>query len=587
MDKRGSPDSGSPLLSFGIISDTHIRSPQGDHSSPYAVNSKANSRAKYACKLLAAQNPEFVIHLGDMVHPLPGMASYDPACKEATALFEPLKPNLHYVAGNHDVGDKPMPGSPAAIVNDDAMNKYSAWFGQQWYTFDAGNLRIIVINSSLLNTNSTAEKEQNIWLDAVLEQSRDHRIILFSHYPLFVHDPIEPEHYDNIAEPGRQELLSKIKRFGVDTVFSGHVHHFFFNQLDDTNFFILPSTSFTRQDYADLFKSTPAAEFGRDDTAKYVVTMVDVYPDTCQIRVIDTDGNQQDDSDNTPIKTAYKRPSNKNLTLHVRHPWHETITLPYNGPMEEFTRKQARNDYTLLRLMQMGIYQLRIPLQDFTNEASRHRLEAAANLGFRYTVICLQSAWAQLPNALTGIQYAITAVEYVLPNDFEYWVYPEPQGPQDTPVYLGYAASGAHSADTKTPFFHTVSSGFPLHELNTALDWQQQHETEMQFAGIVVQIPWEDTLDKSIEHVNRALAEHRTKFIVNLKIGKNNPAESNFDEQAISDRICNAITAFDSIDRAELQLDTFMSLERGYAPRTGLVDRLTNLTSVGKRIARL
>ena len=56
---------------FGIITDTHIRSPEGDQSSPYPVNEKANDRARYAVQLLADQNPDFVIHLGDMVHPLP------------------------------------------------------------------------------------------------------------------------------------------------------------------------------------------------------------------------------------------------------------------------------------------------------------------------------------------------------------------------------------------------------------------------------------------------------------------------------------------------------------------------------------
>jgi len=43
----------------------------------------------------------------------------------------------------------------------------------------------------------------------------------------------------------------------------------------------------------------------------------------------------------------------------------------------------------------------------------------------------------------------------------------------------------------------------------------------------------------------------------------------------------------ESIDRAELQIDTFMSLDRGYSPRTGLIDRLGNLTQVGHRIASL
>ena len=33
---------------FAVITDTHIRSPLGDQSSPYAVNEKANGRARFA-----------------------------------------------------------------------------------------------------------------------------------------------------------------------------------------------------------------------------------------------------------------------------------------------------------------------------------------------------------------------------------------------------------------------------------------------------------------------------------------------------------------------------------------------------------
>jgi len=160
MDKTDANGKARPLLSFGVITDTHIRAPGGDMSSPYPVNERANARASYACQLLAAQNPDFVVHLGDMVHPLPSMDSYDSACAEALKIFAPLMPKLHFVSGNHDVGDKPMPGSPAAVVNNSAMEKYTSWFGKHWYHFDVDTLRIIIINSSLLNSGSSAEQEQ-------------------------------------------------------------------------------------------------------------------------------------------------------------------------------------------------------------------------------------------------------------------------------------------------------------------------------------------------------------------------------------------------------------------------------------------
>ena len=40
-----------PLFSFAVLADTHIRAPEGDLSSPYAVNTKANARAEVAAAL--------------------------------------------------------------------------------------------------------------------------------------------------------------------------------------------------------------------------------------------------------------------------------------------------------------------------------------------------------------------------------------------------------------------------------------------------------------------------------------------------------------------------------------------------------
>ena len=86
-------------FTFAVISDTHIRALSGDQSSPYAVNEKANGRARYAVQLIAAQNPDLIIHLGDMVHPLPHMAAYLPAREEAKRFFHPIAAGLHVVPG--------------------------------------------------------------------------------------------------------------------------------------------------------------------------------------------------------------------------------------------------------------------------------------------------------------------------------------------------------------------------------------------------------------------------------------------------------------------------------------------------------
>ena len=81
---------------FGIITDTHIRSPKGDDSSPYAVNERQMTE-RYAVQLLAGQNPDFVIHLGDMVHPCPTWPHMLMQQENLKKIFSPLMPNLKFV----------------------------------------------------------------------------------------------------------------------------------------------------------------------------------------------------------------------------------------------------------------------------------------------------------------------------------------------------------------------------------------------------------------------------------------------------------------------------------------------------------
>ena len=172
---------------FGIISDTHVRSPKGDQSSPYPVNDKANERARYAVRLLADQKPDFVIHLGDMVHPLPHMTAYSEAAKEAKKIFLPLMPNLKFVPGNHDSGDKPSLVSPAGPADKDSLETYRKHFGEDFYSFEFNDIKFIIINSSLVN-NTNEESYQRDWLETELANSKQSRTFLFliTHHLLMI-----------------------------------------------------------------------------------------------------------------------------------------------------------------------------------------------------------------------------------------------------------------------------------------------------------------------------------------------------------------------------------------------------------------
>ena len=79
-----------PLFSFAVIADTHTRPEEGDLSSPWQVNALANDRCRYVTAVLKHLQPAFVIHLGDVVHPVPALPTYGSAAQAALDMFADL-----------------------------------------------------------------------------------------------------------------------------------------------------------------------------------------------------------------------------------------------------------------------------------------------------------------------------------------------------------------------------------------------------------------------------------------------------------------------------------------------------------------
>lgn len=581
------------LFSFGIITDTHIRPPQGDNSSPFPVNDKANQRARYAAKLLAKQNPAFTVHMGDVVHTLPAMPLYDDACVEAHSILEPLQPNLHFMPGNHDIGDKPMPASPAASVTESAAERYQKHFGEPWHCFEFEDSLFVIINSSLLNSGSDAESEQAKWLEATLTEKSGKRIFLFSHYPPFIHAADELEHYDNIASPAREWLLDIVKKYQVEVLFSGHVHQFFYNTIENTTFYCLPPTSFIRQDYAELFRIGPANEYGRDDDGKFSVAMVDVLETGHRLRVIPTDGVMESDNLSGVNNSGLNADADckQRLCVPLRHAWHESIDLPYNGPMEEFSRKRVRNDYTLLRLLQMNISDVRVPIQDLQEERVRLRMREYHQAGIRFHVFLLGQPGDVGIDAIKKHSGLVESVEWVSPTL-------EPallQGSglqklisvlqqHDIELRISKAHSSAHTAVPGKPFAHSVSNGFLLDDsraLNERLGKSSQQEA---VASIVFQVPWEDDLKMTLNQLHQIYADRPESIICNIRFANSNPATANFDDAAILERFSEACRVASTFDNLSLQFDTCMDIDRGYAPRHGFLDRRLNFRPLGRAL---
>jgi hypothetical protein len=77
------------VLRFLVVADSHIRFPDDDIAT-YPSNAlmvDRNSRVVELCNQLGAA---FVVHLGDIVHPLPVESGHEPAVRLAAAIYDGL-----------------------------------------------------------------------------------------------------------------------------------------------------------------------------------------------------------------------------------------------------------------------------------------------------------------------------------------------------------------------------------------------------------------------------------------------------------------------------------------------------------------
>ena len=173
--------------------------------------------------------PDFVVICGDMVHSSDSEEQFQELMRISRLLNKDIK--LYWVAGNHDVGDKPTRAGLA---------KYKEQFGEYNYSFQEENCYFIVLNSSICydpgsvpdewdNLISFLEKELQI---AASVQKR-HKII-FMHHPLYLNDPNEGDNYFVIPSMRRAKIIDLITEYDVSAVFTGHLHRNNYRKIGNT-----------------------------------------------------------------------------------------------------------------------------------------------------------------------------------------------------------------------------------------------------------------------------------------------------------------------------------------------------------------
>ena len=361
------------LGEFVVISDTHYALAGGVGMDEFPSRAQQSQRAGAALRLVAALDPDFVVHMGDVVQEYPESAGFIPALDQALAQMAACGVQPRWVAGNHDLGDKPDPTMPTHPVTAEGLDAYHRRFGPSWYSFDYHDLHLVVLNSQILNTGLPAEEEQRTWLEADLAAHAQTRIAVFLHLPPYLHNPAEPHlgHYDNIGEPARTWLLELLAAHQVDWLFAAHVHFAFCEPAGTMYYRTVPSTSFARPGLSHLFSSAPPPEQGRNDQPKLGFYLCRLRHNRLDIHLIRTAGAQ----DWSPGPRRLLTPATADLGgaplgLTATHPLGWETEVPITFP--SVVRQPVRNDYPLLACLELGAQALRCPWTDL--DSSRDRL---------------------------------------------------------------------------------------------------------------------------------------------------------------------------------------------------------------------
>ncbi len=562
----------NPLFSFAIVADTHITEEEGR-----AIDGSGKTGKKVAgmyhdlIERVNAMNPEFVVHLGDITHPGPTSPVYSEAALAFHKASEIFSMPYYLVPGNHDIGEKIHPALPEVdeqvSINKRAVEKFEKHFGSQRYSFNHGDCVFIVFNSMLLNSGLDEEQEQWDWLQQTLSDNANKRVFLFAHYPLYLSSDDEPDHYDNIDQPARSLLIQLLKPYRVEGYYAGHVHNFFYNQLDGMHQFVLPSTSIIRHDYQEFFQATPTREMGRFDPAKTGFFWIDVYSDRHVPYLIRA-------SNKLPFKAHSWQPNGSSVTMDLRRPWCDETDVATPWAVEIFERKHVRNDYPLSALWEMGITDLRIPVSDILDSRVSARVKELSGLGHKFTVVMFGLPNEERRAALAEHKTAIKAVEVVAL--FSQWPdmiqsLSELRASSEFEVYLNPVRPEVHGWTTH----HGLHS-----DLVSEIEWVlEQPGLAGTVDGFVFGIRPDMPPFDGYAEVQCCLSGTAYKALLHVPCVGMNITSAPTDEASRQHelaRVAEAMLLARMHPETTVVIDNFIELDRGYFNCRGLVDKLYN-----------
>ena len=402
------------LFEFVVISDSHYMLDPGGDSLEFGNRRKQSVRREVALRMAAALTPKFMVHNGDMVQEYPdNLERFYKSIGESLEQMRACGVEPYYVAGNHDVGDKPDPTAPASHVSQEVLDWYHRRFGQSWYSFDQEDCHFVVLNSQIMNGTLPDAAEQVAWVEKDLAEHAKKRLFILLHMPPYLFDETEPSigHYDNLANPARAWLLDLVRVYKVDTLLAGHVHFAFFDRLAETRYVVLASPVFTRPGFSCLFAGPPPPQRGRDDVPKFGFYLMRVRADKTDLHFIRTSGLERlpPNTEERFITRVSGTLPQSPLGVTLSQPLATVAEIPRAWPAA--IREKVRNDYPLLACMEMGVAYVRAPLTDFQDTFQRRRLEILRHEGVKLDAVVIFSEELDILDAMQQLHPRIDGLE--------------------------------------------------------------------------------------------------------------------------------------------------------------------------------
>ncbi len=595
MDATSKRPQGGCLFSFVVVADTHVNESDQTTRSPFASNLQTNQRARHVFREIAAMDPapDFVVHLGDMVHPMPYVPGYEEAAARFKDIVGLVSVPVHLVPGNHDIGEKNLDGVSGEIVCDEYIEKYQRIFGRDYYAFEHGHAKFIVINALLFNSGLPAEQYQKEWLDREIAGGK--RVFVFTHYPPFLRKPDEAGMYDTIDEPARSWLLDRFRRDNVEAVFCGHVHNFWYDVIGRAELYLLPSTAFLRHDYTEFYHIHPGEEHGRGDKEKLGYFVVDVHERGHVAHLIRTHGEGLAANETPPRgrrtrKVHTKTSPSRNFGVEMRHAWAEVVQIPCTGGIEEFGRKLARNDYQLMALWEMGLRSLKVPEQDLNDPETAARARLMSDVGHDFIVTAFGVPSEAFAKLLTASGVNVSAIEVNLPLQ-KFLRSLEEVGrlrkATSAKILFCKLRTSEDAHFDSQHFSDFVQTGLRLPELQSLQDQIAAWVREGTVDGVTVRIDRGVDIVAASSQLNRIAEATGCEILASVKLSHKSLADLVDDDPDTARMAAEAFIASRTSNRVRYVFDTFMDIDRGYFPRKGFIDRRFNPRPAGLAVASL